>query len=114
MSILTWTEGRQLSGYLKKTLFSLSLGKFGVDCHFLKFPEGSSIPTHTDPVDGKTHYRLNILLKKAEEGGLFYLSNERRLGRFQFFRPDIQKHKVSKVVKGTRYVLSFGLAKDAS
>lgn len=114
MSILTWTEGRQMTGYLKKTLFSFSIGKFHFDGHVLKFPTGTSIPTHTDPVDGYDHYRLNLLLKKAKEGGLFYLNNERKLGRVQFFRPDLQKHKVSKVVEGTRYVLSFGFAKAKS
>ena len=79
------------------------------DCYLLRFREGAEIAKHTDPVDGKKHYRLNIVLRAAAEGGEFICSapiiNRRRI---KLFRPDLAPHAVSRVRKGTRYVLSIG------
>lgn len=69
------------------------------------------MPPHTDPVTGKRHYRLNIELWKAKDGGRFYGCQPLlRLPRMVLFRPDTQTHAVSWVGEGTRLVLSFGLA----
>lgn len=79
----------------------------------VKYPQGSHIPTHLDPVDGFNHYRLNVILQKAELGGEFYsecvLMN--LFNRVYLFRPDKSRHGVGKVHLGTRYVLSIGWAK---
>jgi hypothetical protein len=102
-----WIEGRQGSGYFKKLIFQ---GPF-FDCYLLKFPEGSCVHWHTDPVPGKRHWRLNIFLKQCERGGHFIRKgfSDNIGARFQLFRPDIQEHMVTPVDKGVRYVLSIGV-----
>lgn len=79
------------------------------DCYLLRFREGAEIPEHTDPVDDRRHFRLNVVLKKASSGGEFrcrepiYAS-----ARIKFFRPDLVSHSVTPVLDGVRYVLSVG------
>lgn len=106
---MKWERGRQESGYDKMLL---AYGKFPLpfDCYILRFPEGSEIGTHTDPVDkGKKHYRMNIVLKKAKEGGEFVAENAIiNWPRVKLFRPDVTPHSVTRVVTGYRYVLSIG------
>lgn len=104
-----WTEGRQGSGYFKFRLIEF-IKPISFDIYILKFPENSSIPIHIDPVKkGFSHYRLNIILKRSKEGGDF-LSEKNIINtkRIKYFRPDISKHSVSKVISGTRFVLSIG------
>ena len=64
-------------------------------------------------VDSGKHYRLNIVLKKARLGGEFICPDaifQRK--RIKFFRPDISEHQVTKVVAGSRYLLSIGWVKS--
>lgn len=105
----TWKQGRQSSGYSKISLLE-SMWPIPFDLYLLKFPEGSQIPEHVDKVDeGFRHYRLNIILKKSLSGGAFIAEQSIiNWSRVKFFRPDISKHSVTKVVGGSRYVLSFG------
>lgn len=104
----TWTKGRQNdSGYFKKLLFKTSF----MDCYLLKFEEGSFIQPHIDPVSDKEHHRLNIILKKAKDGGEFVCDNIVINKRFIYFRPDMSEHSVKRVNKGKRYVFSIGWAK---
>lgn len=105
----SWVEGRQASGYSKLSLVQ-SMWPIPFDVYLLKFPEGSAIPEHTDTVQvGFKHYRLNIILKKSRSGGDFLSeSSIINWSRVKFFRPDISKHSVTKVVGGSRYVLSLG------
>lgn len=104
----SWISGRQNSGYLKITILESQIFKF--DISLLKFPEGSYIPDHTDPaIAGYRHYRCNIILKKSKSGGEFL--SERNIinwTRLKFFRPDLSTHSVTKVVGGSRIVLSIG------
>ena len=104
-----WIKGRQQSGYDKMLL---ATAKFPIpfDCYLLRFPEGSEIDTHTDPVDqGKRHFRLNIVLKHANVGGEFVADDSIvNWSRVKLFRPDITPHSVTRVERGTRYVLSVG------
>lgn len=104
---MKWTKGRQGTGYLKKLLLQ---GRWPVpfDLYLLKYPVDSLINGHKDPAEGGRHFRINLLLKKATEGGLFWKDDEIKFGRLQFFRPDVSEHGVTKVNAGTRYVLSFG------
>ena len=104
-----FTEGRQNSGYSKLKLFAFSR----CDCYILKFPKGSRVPGHTDPVftehPGYGHHRLNLVLLKAIESGEFWSRYPvARAGRFIVFRPDVNIHGVSKIRKGSRWVLSIG------
>lgn len=105
-----WNEGRQKTGYMKKTFYSFKVLGIGVDCHLIKYPEGSNIPPHTDKVKNKSHKRLNIVLKHAKSGGTFKKNGEPQQGRFHNFKPDKDEHEVTKIDKGERIVLSFGLA----
>ena len=103
--ILNWKEGRQGTGYLKLPLRKGSL----YDIYLLKFPEGSNVPEHTDPVWGINHVRLNIILRHATKGGRFVCKNTiLNTNRMKLFRPDIEKHSVTTVEKGERFVLSLG------
>ena len=109
-----WTRGRQGTGYFKRRLLSLRIGSFGTGVFILKFPQGCDVPRHQDPVDGYSHYRLNIVLQHAERGGEFLCDKPiLNLSRFKLFRPDKSPHSVSRIEKGTRYVLSIGLALKA-
>lgn len=111
--MLKWTPGRQNGSYFKKLVYQFKCFGFGFDCYLLKYPTGSFIQRHIDPVDKMDHYRLNIIVKLAEKGGVFTSDKSVfRLGaRFVLFRPDQTKHAVSLVEYGTRYVISFGFAK---
>ena len=106
--MVKWIEGRQKSGYFKRTIFSIK--SFRIDCHILKFPTGSYIDTHLDTVDGGwNHYRLNIVLRRAKSGGRFWSETVKHDSqRIIIFRPDKEPHGVTTIHKGTRYVLSFG------
>ncbi len=103
-----WIEGRAGTGYYKFPLLKSNLLK--ADCWLLKYPEGSYIPEHLDPVDSGKHYRLNVVLKGAI-GGTFCCKNTILNwwnGRVVLFRPDIEKHQVTPITKGQRLVLSIG------
>lgn len=79
------------------------------DAYLLRFPEGSEIRPHTDPVSGGRHYRLNIVVKKAQAGGEFICASPIfETTRIKFFRPDACEHSVFRVSKGSRYVFSIG------
>ncbi len=79
------------------------------DCYILRFRPGSEIPEHTDPVDGKRHFRLNVVLRSAKIGGEFFCSNPIfESKRIKLFRPDQSTHSVSKIQSDTRYVFSLG------
>lgn len=110
-NIFKWQLGRQLSGYDKMLLWLIPLPFVWIDGYLLRFPQGSKIGKHTDKVDKYKHFRLNIVLKPAKQGGEFvcpqsYINTK----RIKFFRSDIMEHEVLEVVSGKRYVLSIGIA----
>ncbi|MEL7296194.1 MAG: 2OG-Fe(II) oxygenase [Pseudomonadota bacterium] len=105
---LRWRSGRQQTGY-EKMLLGINPFIVPWDCYLLRYKEGAEIPSHTDPVDGRKHYRVNVVLSEAEDGGEFECDTPIFASRrIKFFRPDQQPHSVSRVNAGTRYVLSFG------
>ena len=107
LSRLPWQSGRQNSGYYKLKL--LISTRFLFDVYILKFPEGSYIDNHRDPVTNDfDHYRMNIVLIPAIRGGKFVIAGKAQEGRVHRFRPDKYTHKVTKIKEGTRYVLSIG------
>jgi len=78
------------------------------DCRLLRYKTGAVFPVHTDVVEGYSHYRFNIVLKRGE-GGKFLCENPIwKWWRFNFFRSDLSLHGVDTVTKGPRYVLTFG------
>jgi len=85
------------------------------DCYLLRFRSGAKIPSHIDPVTDKRHYRLNIIIRKAKQGGKFVCSDPIYSNRrIKLFRPDLSPHAVTKVTKGTRYVVSIGWVRGAT
>ena len=110
--LFRWQRGRQESGY-DKMLLCTALWPIKFDTYILKFPEGSEITPHTDQVNSGQHYRLNIVLKNAVNGGDFSCEESIfQTKRITLFRPDICQHQVSKVLKGNRYLLSIGWVKN--
>lgn len=105
---LRWRGGRQASGY-EKMLLGINPFIVPWDCYLLRFRKGAAIAPHTDPVDGRRHYRVNVVLIEADAGGQFECEQPIFASRrIKFFRPDQQTHSVTRVDAGTRYVLSFG------
>ena len=110
--LFRWQKGRQNTGY-DKMLVGGGLWPYPFDVYILRFREGQEIPPHVDKVDRSEHYRLNIILKASESGGEFICRSpifENR--RIKYFRSDIAEHAVSRVLKGSRYVLSIGWVKN--
>lgn len=107
--LIQWQNGRQNSGYFKRLLLTFNK-PFHFDMYLLKFPEGSFIKEHIDPLkEGYKHFRLNIILKKPSSGGIFYTEKSIfEKNRIKFFRPDLYKHSVSKIIKGDRFIISIG------
>lgn len=106
--LFRWQKGRQNTGY-DKMLVGGGVWPCPFDIYLLRFREGQGIPPHVDKVDRGEHYRLNIVLKAPQSGGEFICSSpiyESR--RINYFRSDVSEHAVSKVLKGSRYVLSIG------
>ncbi len=106
--LLRWQHGRQESGYDKMLLVTLKR-PIPFDCYLIRYPIGSSITPHTDPVKYRRHFRLNIVIKRSPIGGEFLCDNPLfTTTRIKFFRPDISKHSVTRVEGGSCYVLSVG------
>lgn len=90
--LLRWERGRQKSGY-DKMLLCCALWPVKFDLYLLKFPYGSEIAPHTDKVESGKHFRLNIILKNADEGGEFICHNPIfETNRIKLFRPDTCEH----------------------
>lgn len=103
-----WQKGRQGTGYDKMLLLTAPW-PLPFDSYLLRYPNGSEIPAHTDPVAQGRHYRLNVILKAPQSGGEFVCSDPIwQSKRIKLFRPDKSSHSVSRVVGGSRYVLSIG------
>ena len=103
---MKWQKGRQNSLYYKFPL--ITLPRF--DMYLLKIPQGSSVPTHTDPVKNKKHYRLNIDIIKPKIGGTFIGKTIFKLPRITLIRPDIHQHSVTEIFSGYSLILSIGIA----
>ena len=103
-----WQRGRQGTGYDKMLLLT---GRWPVpfDSYLIRYPAGSAIPPHTDPVQAGRHYRLNLVLKASPRGGEFVCATPIfETARIKLFRPDACEHSVTRVEGGSRYVLSIG------
>lgn len=103
-----WQRGRQAGGY-DRMLLATARWPLPFDCYLIRYPDGSHIPPHTDPVSEGRHYRLNIVLKSPRQGGEFLCANPIfSTRRIKLFRPDQCEHSVSRVEGGSRYVFSIG------
>ena len=97
---MKWVQGRQGTGYRKLPLLH---GK-SWDSYLIDYPSQAHVPMHTDPVPGKQHFRLNILLWGEDnfQGQTIFSTK-----RIKLFRPDIVPHSVEKVSR-RRIVFSVG------
>lgn len=103
-----WQGGRQRGGY-QKLLILIARWPLPFDVYLLRFPEGSEIAPHRDPVAQGQHFRLNLILKSARRGGDFICAEPIYASkRIKLFRPDACEHRVTRVEQGTRYLLSIG------
>ncbi len=103
-----WEQGRQGTGY-EKLLLLTARCPVAFDVYILRYRCGAFAPPHVDVAVGGRHYRLNVLLWAAAAGGDFVCDGATRRGaRLVLFRPDRDSHSVSRVERGTRYVLSIG------
>jgi len=102
-----WGNDKFDTGYRIFTIFYSK--KFRWDTYLFHYKEGSHIPKHKDPSKHGRHFRFNIELKKAEQGGKFICQNVIfKWWRFCLFRADSNYHRVTTIEKGSRWVLSFG------
>lgn len=108
-NLFKWQKGRQGSGY-DKMLLAINNFLLPFDCYLIKYPVGSFIPKHTDPVDkSKRHYRLNVVVKPSSGGGDFVCKNCIINTKYiKFFRPDLNEHEVTEIKGSARYVFSLG------
>lgn len=82
------------------------------DIYLIRYRKGSYILPHKDKVISGKHFRLNIVLKKCDEGGEFTCKNSIiDTARVKLFRPDVNEHSVTEVKSGERYILSIGWIK---
>lgn len=103
MGLFRWRPGRRNSGYSKMLL----AGGRTWDCWLLRYPVGSEVPLHHDPIPGRRHYRLNItLLGRADDVELLGTAIARG-HRWMLFRPDIVSHRLPTLAR-PRLDISIG------
>ncbi|MEL0618014.1 hypothetical protein V6243_14390 [Cobetia marina] len=79
--------------------------------NLVTYPEGHSVMRHNDPMGSGSYYKLNIVLKKPRQGGVFETDGSlfRLADRVVLFRPDLHEHSVSRIEHGNRVLLSIAL-----
>ena len=79
--------------------------------NLVTYPEGHRVMRHNDPMGNGSYYKLNVVLIKPEEGGVF--ETDRVIfsifNRIILFRPDLYDHSVSTIMRGKRVLLSVAL-----
>ncbi|MGB5856027.1 MAG: hypothetical protein WBH20_12330 [Oceanisphaera sp.] len=79
--------------------------------NLVTYPKGHSVMKHHDPMGSGSYYKLNVVMIKAQEGGVF--ETERVIfslfNRVILFRPDLYEHSVSTITRGKRVLLSIAL-----
>lgn len=107
MKMYRWAPGRQLNCLYYKWCFLYGkVGRWGFDGYVLKYLDESSLPKHTDKVDGKM-WRINVTLS-----GISYFACTKQIlnwGPIHIFRPDLYEHSLMVFTK--TYKLSIGIAK---
>ncbi len=80
-----------------------------LNVYLVRYPEGHRVAPHLDMVSEGRLYKFNCVLKKPRAGGEF--ACEKNLlnlaNRLILFRPDLHQHEVSRIERGSRWLLSF-------
>ena len=87
----------------------LRLGPLTV--YLVHYPTGHGILPHVDGVAAGRLYKLNCVLVKPAAGGEFVCEQTifDLFGRLVLFRPDLHEHRVTRIERGRRLLLSFAL-----
>lgn len=82
-----------------------------LNINLVTYPEGHRVMRHNDPMGGGSYYKLNFVLKKPVEGGVFETDRVifSLFNRVILFRPDLYDHSVSTIKRGKRVLLSIAL-----
>lgn len=81
--------------------------------YLVRYSAGHQIVPHVDMVSEGRLYKLNLVLVKPASGGEFRCEGSllNCSGRIIVFRPDLYQHSVTKIERGTRWLLSFALTR---
>ena len=103
---MRWEKGRQKGAdYNKLKIFSGRIFNYGLDCYVLKYDKFTSLPEHTDKVNGGRHYRLNLNIK-----GKSRFSCEKCIIKSRFvnlFRADLYRHSLFTETDTTKLSIGF-------
>jgi hypothetical protein len=81
--------------------------------YLVRYSAGHRIVPHVDMVSEGRLYKFNWVLVKPRAGGEFICDRNifNLFGRFILFRPDLYEHRVSRIERGTRWLLSFAITR---
>lgn len=81
--------------------------------YLVRYAAGHEIMPHVDMVSEGRLYKLNCVLVKPKAGGEFICEKNifNLFGRLILFRPDLHRHRVSRIKSGRRWLLSFALSR---
>lgn len=79
--------------------------------YLVRYPEGHKVPAHVDMISEGRLYKLNCVISGPKAGGRFVCEKTiiNLFGRIYFFRPDLHEHKVTRIERGRRWLLSVAL-----
>ena len=79
--------------------------------YLVHYAAGHAIMPHVDMVSAGRLFKLNCVLVKPKAGGEFICEKNifNLFGRIILFRPDLYRHRVSRIEHGSRWLLSFAL-----
>lgn len=82
-----------------------------LNIYLVRYPQGHKVGPHLDMIADGRLYKLNCVLAKPKAGGEFLCEKNifNLFGRVILFRPDLYQHRVSRIEKGSRWLLSFAL-----
>lgn len=82
--------------------------------YLVRYSSGHAIVPHVDMVAEGRLYKLNFVLVKPKAGGEFRCEKTifNLFGRAILFRPDLYRHRVSRIERGRRWLLSFALTRN--
>tara|TARA_R110002050_G_scaffold1244_5_gene8802 strand:- start:101197 stop:101496 length:300 start_codon:yes stop_codon:yes gene_type:complete len=79
--------------------------------NLVTYYEDHFVPRHLDMVSSGRLYKLNFVLVQPQQGGIFETEGVifSFFNRIILFRPDLYEHRVTKIIRGKRVLLSFAL-----